>query len=249
MAERPTAEEREAHAAWIARGKTGEGRLTLTHEKITKRLEGADLRGADFEMCDFEAVSLDNAQLDGARFRACSFSRTDLRRASAVDARFEDCDFRKASIAGLVVGPTGFLRCKFGDFASQPIGKPDVRAAYLVLSPDLSAKGDGSRIGSAPDVDDRWHMPSREGRRRFVLRSTDGARLVITVLDMHVRYALDAGARFAEKSVYQTFAQLLDAGVPGPWNEALSEVENRQLRGLVEGLSHAWTPRATTEAT
>lgn len=248
MSERPSATEREAHEAWLARGRTGEGRLVLARVKITAKLDGADLRGADFEMCDFDGASLENAVLDGARFRGCSLERADLRHASALDARFEDCDLRKAAVAGLAIGPTGFLRCQFGDFASQPIGKPDVRAAYLVLAPDLSAKGDGSRIGAAPDVDDRWYTPSRGGRRRFVSRSADGARLVVTVLDMHVRYAIEAGARFSEKSLYQTFAQLLDAGVPQPWSDALSEVENRQLRGLVESLSHAWTPKHTSES-
>jgi hypothetical protein len=248
MQDRPSATELDAHTAFIARGRTGEGRLVLSHTKITASLVGVDLSGADFEQCVFEGVSLENAKLDGARFRNCVLERADLRHASAIDARFEDCDLRKTAIAGLAIGPTGFLRCRFGDFASQPIGKPDVRAAYLVLAPDLSAKGDGSRIGSAADVDDRWHTFSREGRRRFVLRSPDGARLVVTVLDMHVRYAIEAGERFAEKSRYQTFAQLLEAGVIEPWNSALGEVESRQLRGLVATLSHAWTPNATPDA-
>lgn len=248
MSERPSATEREAHEAWLARGRTGDGRLVLSRVKITAKLAGADLRGADFEMCDFDGASLENALLDGARLRGCSLERADLRHTSAIDARLEDCDLRKSAIAGLVIGPTGFLRCQFGDFASQPIGKPDVRAAYLVLAPDLSAKGDGSRIGAAPDIDDRWYTPSRGGRRRFVSRSEEGARLVVTVLDMHVRYAIESGARFAEKSQYQTFAQLLDAGAPKPWSDALTEVESRQLRGLVEALSHAWTPKQGAES-
>jgi hypothetical protein len=248
MTARPSATEREAHEAWLARGRTGDGRLSLSHVKITATLDGADLRAADFEMCDFDGISLENAKLDGARFRGCSLERADLRHASGLDARFEDCDLRKAAVAGFVIGPTGFLRCQFGDFASQPIGKPDVRAAYLVLAPDLSATGDGSRVGAAPDIDDRWYTPSRGGRRRFVSRSPEGARLVVTVLDMHVRYAIEAGARFAEKSLYQTFAQLIDAGVPKPWSDALSDVESRQLRGLVETLSLAWTPKQSGES-
>lgn len=244
MNERPTAEERDAHAAWLARGRTGEGRLTLVGVTITARLERADLRGAQLDQCDLAGAQLDGARLDGARFRSCDLAGADLRHASAIDARFEDCDLRKAAVAGFVIGPTGFRRCRFGDFASQPIGKPDVRAAYLVLAPDLSAKGDGSRIGSAADVDGRWYTPAREGRRRIVSRGADGARLVVTVLDMHVRYTLEAGARFSEQSIHQTFAQLLDHGIPEPWNSALDEVENRQVRGLVEKLARAWTPVA-----
>jgi hypothetical protein len=247
MEHRPSAAEHDAHAAWLARGRNGDGRLVLVNVVVTASLRAADLRYADFDNCTFDGVSLESAVLDGARFRRCSFEGADLRHATALDARFEDCDLRKASVAGFVVGPTGFLRCQFGDFASQPIGKPDVRAAYLVLAPDLSSKADGSRIGSAADIDGRWYTPSRGGRRRFVLRAADGGRLSVVVLDMHVRFTMESGERFAERAVHQTFAQLLEAGIPEPWNTALGDVENRQLRGLVESLSPSWTPAPTTE--
>lgn len=247
MEQRPSAEERDAHAEWLARGRHGEGRLALTNVVVTASLRGADLRNAAFDNCTFDGISLESAVLDGARLRRCSFEGADLRHASAIDARFEDCDLRKSSVAGLAIGPTGFLRCHFGDFASQPIGKPDVRTAYLVLAPDLSSKGDGSRVGSAPDIDGRWYTPSRGGRRRFVLRAADGGRLSVVVLDMHVRYTMESGQRFAEQAVHQTFAQLLEAGIPDPWNTALGEVENRQLRGLVESLSPSWTPAHTSD--
>lgn len=243
----PTDEALTAHAAWVARGREGDGRLVAKGLLITRDLEGVDLRHADLEGCRFVNGSLVGARLDGARLRRCSLERADLRHASLVDARFEDCDFRRSQVAGARIERTGFLRCAFGDFASQPIGKPDVRAAYAVVGPDLSAHGDGSRVGTAADIDVRWYTPPNDGRRRrYVFSDANGDRLAVQVLHLHVRFTRESGPRFRDLAVVMGFRQFLAEGAPSPWADAIPEPDRMALRETVDALASAWVvPDAT----
>ncbi len=232
-----------AHAEWLARGRTGAGRLVVDGETLTGSLEQADLRGAEFQQASLVGVSLLRARLDGARLRRCGLERTDLRHASLIEARFEDCDLRRAMLAGAIIGRSGFLRCAFGDFGSQTIGKPDVRGPYVVVAPDLSSAGDGSRLGVAADVDARWFTaPSGGAPRRFAFDSSDGARYVASLLHMHVLWAREAGPRFQDRVASQTFGQFLADGAPAPFAAALPRAVELTLREAVTALASAWTP-------
>lgn len=234
-----------AHAEWFARGRSGEGRLLLADTRLVGSLEGADLRGAELENVDLSGVSLLRARLDGARLKRCSFARGDLRHASLFETRFEDCDLRRAMVAGAVVGRTGFLRCAFGDFGSQTIGKPDVRGPYAVVAPDVSSGGDGSRLGVAADVDARWFTaPNGGANRRFVYDATDGGRFVASLLHMHVQWSKEAGPRFQDRVVSQTFGQFLTEGAPASFRDALPEPVGARIREAVAALAAAWTPDA-----
>lgn len=233
----------EAHAAWLARGRTGEGRLQLRDQTLSGSLEGEDLRHAEFEGCDLGGLRLVRARLDGARLRRCRLLRADLRHASLADARLEDCDLRRAMMAGTVLSKTGFLRCAFGDFGAQTIGKPDVRAPYAVLAPDVSHQGDASRLGTAAELDARWFSAPADGHpRRFVFDANDGTRYVATVLHMHVQWAREVGPRFQDRVAQQTFRQFLADGPPKPWSESLPHSVLGKLRETVGALVDAWTP-------
>lgn len=236
----------DAHAGWLGAERQGEGRLVLRGRKLTGSLAGADLRGADLEGVSCEAVDLAGASLDGARLVRCSLERADLRRASLVDARLEACDLRRAQVAGMLVERTGFLRCAFGDFGAQPIGKPEVRGPFAALAPDFSPLGDGSRIGAAPEVDARWYAPARggdeAGRRKFVFEGPDGVRYGATVLHMHVKFAREAGPRFEDRVTYVTFRQFLEDGGASAFSPAVPPATLAALRTTVAALAPSWTP-------
>ncbi len=231
-----------AHTAWLARGRVGDGQLKIQGVSFGDDLQGRDFGFVDFEDCDFARADLRRARLDGARFRRCSFGAADLRRASALDARFEECDLRRAAVADLRVGPTGFLRCCFGDFASQPIGRPAVLGPYAVVSPDLSTRGDKSRIGTAADVDLRWFSPPKDGlERRFEASAPGGRRVGVRALHMHVAWHRDTGVRFERDTAEQNFAQFLAEGPPAGFEDALPSESLERLRATVRRLAGIWT--------
>lgn len=233
----------EAHAAWLARGRSGEGRLVVRDEALSGSLQGADLRFAELEHCVLSGVELVRARLDGARLRRCTLERADLRHASLAEAGFEDCDLRRAMIAGATLAKTAFLRCAFGDFGSQTIGKPDVKAPYVVLVPDVSHQGDGSRIGTPAEIDARWFsMPGDALTRRFTFDSNDGSRYIALVLHMHVQWAREVGPRFQDRVASQTLRQFLADGAPMPWRDSLPRTVETKLRETVGALVDAWTP-------
>lgn len=226
-----------AHADWLARGRSGDGRLVVRDATLEGSLAGADLRSCELERVDARGLSLVGTKLDGAKLSAVKLERADLRHASLDDTRFADCDLRRTMIAGASIARTGFLRCAFGDFGSQPIGKPDVHAAYAVVSPDLSRDGDATRIGHAGDVDARWFVsPSSGPGRRIGFESTDGRRFVVLVLHMHLQWSREATPRFQDQVVFQGFATFLAEGAPEPYRAALGDALATRLRQIVTGL-------------
>lgn len=232
-----------SHAAWLARGRAGEGRLELATCAVSGSLANADLSYASIESTRFDDANLSGARLDGARIRNTSFARTDLRLASCLETRFEDSDFRRALVAGAVVGRTGFLRCALGDFAAQPIGKPDVRGPYTVVAPDFSAAGDRTRVGSPAELDARWFAAPADGvTRRFSFDIEDGVRFVAQVMHMHVAWSRESGPRLHDRMVYQTFGQFLSEGAPASFCGALPDATETQLRETIRALVTAWTP-------
>lgn len=232
-----------AHADWLARGRTGEGRLVLSGVSVDCSLADTDLRGAEFDASRFVGTSFVRARLDGARVLRSSFERADLRHASLAECRFEDTDLRRAMVAGATLARTGFLRCAFGDFGSQPIGKPDVKSAYAVVAPDVSHAGDGSRIGSPAEVDARWFTAPADGStRRFAFDAGDGSRFVALVLNMYVTWSREVGPRFQDRVAHQSFGQFLADGAPAPWRESLPDNVGQQLRDTVSALANAALP-------
>jgi len=238
----------EAHAAWLARGKTGDGRLVVRDTTLTGSLEGTDLRHAEFERVGCVGVSFANANLDRARFAFVALERADLRRSSLTEARFADCDLRRTALAGARIDKTGFLRCAFGDFGSQPIGKPDVRAAYAIVAPDLSHDADASRIGHAGEVDARWYTAQAGGpTRRFVFTSDGERRFVALVLHMHVQWSREATPRFLDRVVFQGFSSFLADGAPEPFRDALPPNVEAAIRETVAALA-AQVSQDTTDS-
>ncbi|HZI11441.1 MAG TPA: pentapeptide repeat-containing protein [Myxococcus sp.] len=111
--------------------------------------------GATVSGASFERVLFGNAWIDGARFRSCGFQgadfrpRTDLPRKPATSgAIFEDCDLRGTKWEGRDLTNATFIRCRFAGAS----GMPAAVATVIIQEPDLSAEGDGSRIGTAKDV-------------------------------------------------------------------------------------------------
>lgn len=227
-----------AHADWLARGRTGDGRLVVRDATLHGSLAGADLRGCEFERVEARGLSLLGANLDGAKLSGVVFERADLRRASLADTRFADCDLRRTMFAGASIDHTGFLRCAFGDFGSQPIGKPEVHGAYAIVSPDLSRDGDATRIGHAGEVDARWFVsPSSGAARRFGFEAPDGRRFVVQVLNMHLQWSREATPRFQDQVGYQGFSTFLADGAPEPFRASLDVATAARIRDVVLSLS------------
>jgi uncharacterized protein YjbI with pentapeptide repeats len=104
-----------AHAEWVLRGATGDGRLTLRGEDV----RGQDLRSALLSGAVLEGCNLEAALLGGTTWASASVTRTSFRDAVFADARlddarFVDCDFRDADFSDLDVRARGTTaRCRF----------------------------------------------------------------------------------------------------------------------------------------
>ncbi len=105
----------------------------------------------------FDDARFGNANLDDARFVGCTFRRTSFqpvstRIAASTRAVFEDCDLRGASWTGRDLTGASFIRCKFAGTLGKPLGLQLI----TIEEPDLSLEGDGSYIGTADDILERW---------------------------------------------------------------------------------------------
>jgi uncharacterized protein YjbI with pentapeptide repeats len=134
------------------------------------RIEGTDLREANFGRTTFDDGVLEDVSFAGAYLhdttmehtvlRRCNLQGADLRRTqnalsrhgTARGARFERCDLRGVDFDGRRLGDTVFNRCAFHGIK----GKPELQGPVTILEPDLSPNGDGSEIGDAAAVLDAW---------------------------------------------------------------------------------------------
>lgn len=67
---------RAAHAAWVARGFAGEGRLVLDHVDLSHaRLSGPRLQRAAFTHCTFDDASFTYVDITGGDLLDCSGAR------------------------------------------------------------------------------------------------------------------------------------------------------------------------------
>jgi uncharacterized protein YjbI with pentapeptide repeats len=88
-----------AHAAWLARGKSGAGRLVLEGTSLggmtlgDLKVQGARFVDVSFDKCRLDFARFDDAELVGCRAVATNFARANLDRAT-----FERCRFERATM-------------------------------------------------------------------------------------------------------------------------------------------------------
>jgi hypothetical protein len=128
------------------------------------RLDGCDLSRANLHASSWQraevvhshlsAAVLADAVLDDTRFVDCDLSGVDLGATYAPARRvtFVRCDLRVSSWRSRVIDEVRLVDCKlWGTF-----GAPRVERV-VIERPDVSSRGDGSRIASADDVLALWH--------------------------------------------------------------------------------------------
>lgn len=127
--------------------------------------------------CDFSKANLVDARWHGGAAVLCAFTRADLMNLSADRSTFMHCDFQGADLTvsdlGANVTMTGtqfincdlrwsrwhnrtlknvrFIQCKFHGVKGAPKFEN-----VVIERPDVSAAGDGSRVGSLSDVLALW---------------------------------------------------------------------------------------------
>ena len=82
-----------AHAEWVARGRTGDGRADLSC---------ADLSGADLRRADLSGADLSGAALHGASLRGADLSEADLSWAGLSCANLSCADLSGADLSGVI---------------------------------------------------------------------------------------------------------------------------------------------------
>ncbi len=118
--------QREAHAAWVRRGRFGEGRVALDGADLSDaRFGAASLEGIQLHACRMDRFTIDMAKLDGGQLLACRGTRGALYLCRCDDVTMKDTtlsqynlsgsDFVRARIAGCTFDDSGFERAKFID--------------------------------------------------------------------------------------------------------------------------------------
>jgi hypothetical protein len=108
-----------AHAAWLARGSSGEGRLTARGEDARAQdLRSAPLSGALLAGCNLAGAMLDgttwaSASVAGSSFREAVFGDANLDDASFVECDLRDADFSVLAAARTPDGRGTTARCRF----------------------------------------------------------------------------------------------------------------------------------------
>lgn len=87
------------HAAWLARGRSGLGRLELvTSDACGRTLEGANLSASHLEGVLFARAELEVARFDGATLIDVDFAHASLAHASFAEASLRGCAFDHARL-------------------------------------------------------------------------------------------------------------------------------------------------------
>lgn len=108
-----------AHAAWLARGSSGEGRLTARGQDARAQdLRSAPLSGALLAGCNLAGAMLDGTTWASASVAGSSFREAVFGDATLDDASFVECDLRDADCSVLAAArtPDGrgtTARCRF----------------------------------------------------------------------------------------------------------------------------------------
>jgi uncharacterized protein YjbI with pentapeptide repeats len=128
-----------AHAAWLARGRTGDGRLVIEDENLQGAEAPFDLRGARFVRCDLGGCRFEQMTLHDLELVDCVVHAGVLHTSSFNNARFERTSFRGADLR-MTRAPG--LRMAGGDLAAARLDNAiwakaelrgvDLRGARLV---------------------------------------------------------------------------------------------------------------------
>jgi uncharacterized protein YjbI with pentapeptide repeats len=87
------------HAAWLARGRTGLGRIdVVTSDARDRNLEGANLSASHLEGVWFHQANLEVARFDAAELIDVDFTLASLATASLVGAAIQGCVFDQARL-------------------------------------------------------------------------------------------------------------------------------------------------------
>jgi hypothetical protein len=149
---------------------------------VSRQLSERDLSGAAFDRtvfdrCDFARANLRRTSWRGAKLIACTMSGALLADSVLVGAEFVDCDLRSVDLSASKLGAAAsmfgarFMRCDLrwtswrgrdlsgvelvGCKVFGVFGAPTIFDAEIV-APDLSPRGDGTKIGVAEDLLRRW---------------------------------------------------------------------------------------------
>lgn len=109
------------HRQWLARGRTGDGRLLFKHEHWKGiGMATGKMQGALFEDTTFENIDFSYGEFDGATFRRVRFLRCSLSMAKLDGATFEQVD-----MTGSVLSLASLLDCTItgGDWQGIAAGR------------------------------------------------------------------------------------------------------------------------------
>jgi len=104
-----SAEVLDRHAAWVKRGMSGSGKLSLEHSDLTgARLDQLDLSGATLVSCALDGASLVEVHLRSAALTRCTAERcvltsADLGDTALIECRFSRADLRNSSLEGAIL--------------------------------------------------------------------------------------------------------------------------------------------------
>ena len=164
------------HEGWLARERSGPGRLQieggdlsgaktggvltaarwLSCDVTRARLELSNMQEVEFESCAFVGASLRGCDLEGAQWKSCSFVEANLRLVDLVRARVVNCDFSGAALERSSWNGSLVEGCSFRDahlvdsvFDDAEFRNCDFRGANLSWSqgPPLGTARKSSFIG------------------------------------------------------------------------------------------------------
>jgi uncharacterized protein YjbI with pentapeptide repeats len=140
---------RRAHAAWLKRGRVGDGRIDLTNETLcdlrrggndwtAARLVGCHFVGSRVEYTDLIEAELIDCTIERSEFGACHFERARIERLSSVGIPLVHNKFMGATIIDCDMSGSRFAR---GDFSGAHVERTKFRAAWI-----LDARLDGAEF-------------------------------------------------------------------------------------------------------
>lgn len=104
---------RKGRNAWDEWRSLMRGRIDLSMAS----LDGANLRGFQFEDCDFAGSDANGASFDDVSFRECSFTSMSMAHASFVGAQFDNCRLSDCNLDRATFRSTEFTHTELRDLA------------------------------------------------------------------------------------------------------------------------------------
>jgi len=126
------------------------------------RLTGTDLRSAILDGAWLTQCTLADSDLTFVSARSTRFIRVDLRGAKLAQADFKqalflDCDLRQVDLRDCDLERAQLVRCRLSDAD----GRPRSTVGTVLVSPDLSPRGDGSQIVASDGILGYWRSRDR----------------------------------------------------------------------------------------